>query len=122
MLQDLYQAGAFAGGSDGSWMQAQSAGVIGMISSGITPADTLCADDLWRAQMQQLPVPSGQPASFAPMSRAAAPFGTPQSAGSTNCLRARLQSIRMDPQLYQASQATSEFASPRPHAGQSPFS
>eukprot|EP00959_Pyramimonas_sp_CCMP1952_P132829 2776866-Pyramimonas_sp.AAC.1 len=31
-----------------------------------------------------------------------------------NSLQARLQSIRMDPQLYQAGQATSLFASPRP--------
>eukprot|EP00959_Pyramimonas_sp_CCMP1952_P114453 2393097-Pyramimonas_sp.AAC.1 len=52
------------------------------------------------------------------MSRATTPFGTPQSAGSTNSLQARPQSSRMDPQLYQALQATSPFASPRPHAGQ----
>eukprot|EP00959_Pyramimonas_sp_CCMP1952_P450399 9430549-Pyramimonas_sp.AAC.1 len=52
------------------------------------------------------------------MSRATAPFGTPQSAGRNNSLQARLQSIRMDPQLYQALQSTSQFASPRPHAGQ----
>eukprot|EP00959_Pyramimonas_sp_CCMP1952_P163560 3419561-Pyramimonas_sp.AAC.1 len=89
-----------------------------MTSSGITPADLLCASDPWRAQMQQLPVPAGQPASFAPMSRATTPFGTPQSAGITNSVQARHQSIWMDPQPYQASQATSPFASPRPHAGQ----
>eukprot|EP00959_Pyramimonas_sp_CCMP1952_P132966 2779945-Pyramimonas_sp.AAC.1 len=43
MLQDMYQAGAPAGGSDGSWIQARSADVIGMTSSGITPTDALCA-------------------------------------------------------------------------------
>eukprot|EP00959_Pyramimonas_sp_CCMP1952_P402913 8443057-Pyramimonas_sp.AAC.1 len=52
------------------------------------------------------------------MSRATTPFGTPQSAGITNSLQARPQSIRKDPQLYQAPQATSPFASPRPIAGQ----
>eukprot|EP00959_Pyramimonas_sp_CCMP1952_P014079 297980-Pyramimonas_sp.AAC.1 len=41
-----------------------------------------------------------QPASFAPMNRATTPFGTPQSAGSNNSLQARLQRIRMDPQLH----------------------
>eukprot|EP00959_Pyramimonas_sp_CCMP1952_P454613 9470176-Pyramimonas_sp.AAC.1 len=56
------------------------------------------------------------------MSRATTPFGAPQSAGSTNRLQARLQSVRMDPQLYQALQATSPFASPRPIAGQPDFS
>eukprot|EP00959_Pyramimonas_sp_CCMP1952_P246688 5155892-Pyramimonas_sp.AAC.1 len=73
-------------------MQAQSADATGITPSGITPTDTLYADDPWRAQVQQLPVPAG--------------------------LQARLQSIRMDPQLYQALQATSPFASPRPGAGQ----
>eukprot|EP00959_Pyramimonas_sp_CCMP1952_P327834 6863397-Pyramimonas_sp.AAC.1 len=65
----MHQAGAPAGGSDGSWIQAQSADVTGMTSSGIDPADMLCADDPLRAQVQQLPVPAGQPASFAPMSK-----------------------------------------------------
>eukprot|EP00959_Pyramimonas_sp_CCMP1952_P086777 1815074-Pyramimonas_sp.AAC.1 len=92
-----------------------------MTSNGITPNDGLYANDPWRAQTQQLLVPAGQPASFASMSRAATPFGAPQSAGSTNSPRARLQSIRMDPQLYQALQATSPFASPRPLAGQPAF-
>eukprot|EP00959_Pyramimonas_sp_CCMP1952_P345683 7239367-Pyramimonas_sp.AAC.1 len=41
------------------------------------------------------------------MSRATTPFGTRQSAGGNSSLQARLQSIRMDPQLYQALQATS---------------
>eukprot|EP00959_Pyramimonas_sp_CCMP1952_P287009 6002042-Pyramimonas_sp.AAC.1 len=74
----MYQAGSPAGGSDGSWIQAQSAGVTGGTSSGITPTDTLCANDPLRARVQQLPVLAGQPASFAPMSRAATPFGTPR--------------------------------------------
>eukprot|EP00959_Pyramimonas_sp_CCMP1952_P262753 5494165-Pyramimonas_sp.AAC.1 len=77
-MQDMYQAGTPAGGSDGSWIQAQSADVTGMTSSGITPTDTLCANDPWRSQVQQLPVPAGQPASFAPLGRATTPFGTPQ--------------------------------------------
>eukprot|EP00959_Pyramimonas_sp_CCMP1952_P253640 5299238-Pyramimonas_sp.AAC.1 len=55
------------------------------------------------------------------MSRATTPFGTPQSAGSNSSLQARLQIIRMDLQLYQALQATSPYASPRPHAGQPAF-
>eukprot|EP00959_Pyramimonas_sp_CCMP1952_P320983 6717532-Pyramimonas_sp.AAC.1 len=93
MLQEVSQAGAPAGGSDGSWTQSQSADATGINSSGITPADMLCASDPWRAQVQQLQVPAGQPASFAPMSRATTPFGTPQSAGSTNSLQARLHSI-----------------------------
>eukprot|EP00959_Pyramimonas_sp_CCMP1952_P238695 4987931-Pyramimonas_sp.AAC.1 len=38
----------------------------------------LYANDPWRVQPQQLPVPAGQPASFAPMTRAATPFGAPQ--------------------------------------------
>eukprot|EP00959_Pyramimonas_sp_CCMP1952_P347652 7282079-Pyramimonas_sp.AAC.1 len=59
-----------------------------------------------------------QPASLAPISRATTPFGTPQSAGGINSLPARLQSILMDPRLYQALQATSPLASPHPHAGQ----
>eukprot|EP00959_Pyramimonas_sp_CCMP1952_P387412 8118750-Pyramimonas_sp.AAC.1 len=62
MLQDVYQAGTLARGSDGSWIQAQSADVTGMTSSGITPADMLCTNDPWRAQTQQLPAPAGQPA------------------------------------------------------------
>eukprot|EP00959_Pyramimonas_sp_CCMP1952_P030944 648978-Pyramimonas_sp.AAC.1 len=93
MVQDAYQAGAPAGGSDGSWIQARCADVTGIASSGITPTDTLYANDPWRAQVQQLPVPAGQPASFAPMSRAATPFGTPQSAGSTNSLQGRFQTF-----------------------------
>eukprot|EP00959_Pyramimonas_sp_CCMP1952_P224377 4691885-Pyramimonas_sp.AAC.1 len=36
-----------------------------MASSEISPTDMLCANDPWRAQMQQLPAPAGQPASFA---------------------------------------------------------
>eukprot|EP00959_Pyramimonas_sp_CCMP1952_P148626 3109477-Pyramimonas_sp.AAC.1 len=40
-----YQGGAPAGGSDGSWIPAQSADVTGMTSSGITPTDRLCAND-----------------------------------------------------------------------------
>eukprot|EP00959_Pyramimonas_sp_CCMP1952_P181940 3804291-Pyramimonas_sp.AAC.1 len=120
-VQEGCQAGTPAGGSDGSWIQARSADVSGMTSSGTTPNNGLCANDPWRAQTQQLPVPSGQPASFAPMSRATTPFGAPQSAGTTNSLQARSQSIRMDPQLYQALQATSPFASPRPLAGQPAF-
>eukprot|EP00959_Pyramimonas_sp_CCMP1952_P122843 2567953-Pyramimonas_sp.AAC.1 len=55
------------------------------------------------------------------MSRATTPFGTPQGAGNTNSLQARFQSIRTDPQLYQALHATSPFASPRPIAGQPLF-
>eukprot|EP00959_Pyramimonas_sp_CCMP1952_P352705 7389790-Pyramimonas_sp.AAC.1 len=105
-------AGTPSGGSDGSWIQAQSADGAGITPSGITPTDTLYANDPWRSQVQQLPVPAGQPSSFAPMGRATTPFGTPQSTLSTNSLQARLQSIRADPQLYQALQATSPFASP----------
>eukprot|EP00959_Pyramimonas_sp_CCMP1952_P409918 8590927-Pyramimonas_sp.AAC.1 len=41
MIQDAYHAGAPAGGSDGSWVQAQSADVTGITSSGIAPSDTL---------------------------------------------------------------------------------
>eukprot|EP00959_Pyramimonas_sp_CCMP1952_P369792 7745239-Pyramimonas_sp.AAC.1 len=52
------------------------------------------------------------------MSGPAMPFGTPQSAGSTNSLQACFQSMRMDRQLYQALQATSPFASPRAAAPQ----
>eukprot|EP00959_Pyramimonas_sp_CCMP1952_P394986 8275606-Pyramimonas_sp.AAC.1 len=106
-MQEGCQAGALAGGADLSWIQAQSAVVIGMASSGVAPNDMLCANDPWRAQKEQLPVPAGQPALFAPMSRATTSFGTPQSVESTNSLQARLQSIRMDPQPYQALQATS---------------
>eukprot|EP00959_Pyramimonas_sp_CCMP1952_P117513 2456560-Pyramimonas_sp.AAC.1 len=73
-MQDAYHAGGPAGGSDRSWLQAQNADVTGISSSGITPSDTLCVNDPWRAHVQQLPVPAGQPASFAPMSRATTPF------------------------------------------------
>eukprot|EP00959_Pyramimonas_sp_CCMP1952_P147174 3080291-Pyramimonas_sp.AAC.1 len=52
------------------------------------------------------------------MRRATTPFGTPHSDGIANSLQARLQSFRADPQLYQALQATSPSASPRPIAGQ----
>eukprot|EP00959_Pyramimonas_sp_CCMP1952_P041559 869266-Pyramimonas_sp.AAC.1 len=52
------------------------------------------------------------------MSGPTTPFGTPKSAGDTNSLHASLQSMRMGPQLYQASQATSPFASPRVAAPQ----
>eukprot|EP00959_Pyramimonas_sp_CCMP1952_P255411 5334881-Pyramimonas_sp.AAC.1 len=45
MLQEGYQAGTPAGGSDGSWIQARSADVIGAAPSGITPTDMLCAND-----------------------------------------------------------------------------
>eukprot|EP00959_Pyramimonas_sp_CCMP1952_P279348 5840558-Pyramimonas_sp.AAC.1 len=62
MLQEGYQAGTPAGGSDGSWFQAQSADATGMTSSGITATDMLYANDPWRAQTQQLPAPAGQPA------------------------------------------------------------
>eukprot|EP00959_Pyramimonas_sp_CCMP1952_P038778 811941-Pyramimonas_sp.AAC.1 len=118
MVQEGCQAGAPAGGSDGSWSQTQSADLSGVTSNGIAPNDGLHANDPWRAQAQPLLVPAGQPASFASTSRATTQFGTPQSAGGTNSRQARLQSIRMDPQLYQALQATSQFASPRPIARQ----
>eukprot|EP00959_Pyramimonas_sp_CCMP1952_P440337 9218998-Pyramimonas_sp.AAC.1 len=98
-MQGGYLAGAPAGGPDGSWIQAQSVDVSGMTSSGITPNDILCADDPWRAQAQQLPVPAGQPASFAPMSRATTPFWDSTECWGTNSLQARFQSVRMDPQL-----------------------
>eukprot|EP00959_Pyramimonas_sp_CCMP1952_P291342 6094381-Pyramimonas_sp.AAC.1 len=107
-----YHGGAPAGGSDGSWIQAQSADVTGFALSGITSSDTLYVNVPWRAHVQQLPVPAGRPASFAFMSIATTPCGTPQCAGSNNLLQARLQSIRMDPQLYQSLQATSPCASP----------
>eukprot|EP00959_Pyramimonas_sp_CCMP1952_P403987 8465136-Pyramimonas_sp.AAC.1 len=55
LIVDAYHAGPPAGGSDGSWMQAQVADVAGNISSGITPSDTLCANGPWRARVQQLP-------------------------------------------------------------------
>eukprot|EP00959_Pyramimonas_sp_CCMP1952_P237916 4971675-Pyramimonas_sp.AAC.1 len=61
-MMNARQTGAPAGGSDGSWMQAQSADVTGITPSGLTPTDTLYANDPWRAQVQQLPVPAGQPA------------------------------------------------------------
>eukprot|EP00959_Pyramimonas_sp_CCMP1952_P416052 8716924-Pyramimonas_sp.AAC.1 len=64
-MQDTYHAGTLAGGSDGSWIQAQNADATGITSSGITPSDTLHVDDPRRAHVQQLPVPAGQPASFA---------------------------------------------------------
>eukprot|EP00959_Pyramimonas_sp_CCMP1952_P385182 8072639-Pyramimonas_sp.AAC.2 len=83
---DAYHAGAPAAGSNGSWIQAQTADVTGIASSGITPFDTSYVNDPWRAHVEQLPVPAGQPASFAPMSRATTPFGTPQSSGSNNSL------------------------------------
>eukprot|EP00959_Pyramimonas_sp_CCMP1952_P100104 2093406-Pyramimonas_sp.AAC.1 len=97
-----YQAGAPAGGLDG----------------GVAPTEGLYARDPRRNQAQQVPTPAGQPAAFAPMSRATTPFGTPQCAGSTSSLQARPQSIRMDPKLYQALQDTSPFESPRAVAGQ----
>eukprot|EP00959_Pyramimonas_sp_CCMP1952_P111004 2322283-Pyramimonas_sp.AAC.1 len=62
MLIEVYQAGAPAGGSDRSWVQAQSADVTGMTLGGITSTDMLCARDPRRAPTQQLPVPAGQPA------------------------------------------------------------
>eukprot|EP00959_Pyramimonas_sp_CCMP1952_P221933 4639912-Pyramimonas_sp.AAC.1 len=49
MVQNAYQAGTPAGGSDGSWIQAQNADVTGITSNGITPSDTLCVNDPWRA-------------------------------------------------------------------------
>eukprot|EP00959_Pyramimonas_sp_CCMP1952_P173232 3619799-Pyramimonas_sp.AAC.1 len=83
-MQEAYQAGTPAGGSDGSWIQAQSADLSGMTTSnGITPNDGLYVKDPWRAPAQQMPALAGQLAPFAPMSRATTPFGT-QSAGSTN--------------------------------------
>eukprot|EP00959_Pyramimonas_sp_CCMP1952_P346910 7265990-Pyramimonas_sp.AAC.1 len=81
MQERYHQAVTPAVGSDGSWIQPQSAGLSGTTSNGITPNDGLYASDPWRAQAQLLPVPEGEPASFAPASRAATPFGTPQSAG-----------------------------------------
>eukprot|EP00959_Pyramimonas_sp_CCMP1952_P295480 6180141-Pyramimonas_sp.AAC.1 len=52
------------------------------------------------------------------MSGPTTPFGTPQSAGSTNSLQAIIQGMRMDPPLYQPLQATSPFAPPRTAASQ----
>eukprot|EP00959_Pyramimonas_sp_CCMP1952_P232475 4858337-Pyramimonas_sp.AAC.1 len=78
VMQEGYRAGTPAGGSDGSWIQVRSADLSGMASNGITPNDGLYANDPWRAQAQPLPAPSGQFASFAPMSRAATQFGIPQ--------------------------------------------
>eukprot|EP00959_Pyramimonas_sp_CCMP1952_P309289 6472661-Pyramimonas_sp.AAC.1 len=66
LMMGAYHAGAPVGGSDGSWMQAQSADVTGIAPSGITPSDTLCSNDPLRAHVYQLPVPAGQHASFAP--------------------------------------------------------
>eukprot|EP00959_Pyramimonas_sp_CCMP1952_P253181 5289627-Pyramimonas_sp.AAC.1 len=63
-----------------------------MASSGIAPNDGLHAKDPWRTQAQQVPAPAGSHPSWATTS-----FGTPQSAGSTSSLQARLQTIRMDP-------------------------
>eukprot|EP00959_Pyramimonas_sp_CCMP1952_P279640 5846718-Pyramimonas_sp.AAC.1 len=83
-MMDAYYAGTLARGYDGSWIQAPSADVTGITPHGITPSDTLCANDPWRAQIQQLPVPAGQPASFAPMCRTITPFGTPQTVGSNS--------------------------------------
>eukprot|EP00959_Pyramimonas_sp_CCMP1952_P058540 1222461-Pyramimonas_sp.AAC.1 len=80
-MPGAYRAGAPAGGSDGSWIQAQNADVTGITASDIMPSDTLRVNDPWRAHAQQLPVLAGPPASFAPMGRATTPFGTPQSAG-----------------------------------------
>eukprot|EP00959_Pyramimonas_sp_CCMP1952_P154439 3231089-Pyramimonas_sp.AAC.1 len=79
MLQEVYPAGAPAEGCDGSWIQAQCADVSGITSS-VSPNDGLFANDPWRNQAQQLPVPAGQPAVFAPRSGPAIPFATPQSA------------------------------------------
>eukprot|EP00959_Pyramimonas_sp_CCMP1952_P375258 7859365-Pyramimonas_sp.AAC.1 len=84
MMQEAHQAGTPAGGSDGSWVQAQSADPSGMTSSGVTLNDAQCASAPRRYQAQQLPALAGPPAAFAPASRAATPFGTPQSAGGTN--------------------------------------
>eukprot|EP00959_Pyramimonas_sp_CCMP1952_P114418 2392429-Pyramimonas_sp.AAC.1 len=110
MLQEVNPAGMPAVGS-GSWVQAQSAGASRITSSGAAPCDGLFASDPRRARARQLPIPAGKPAVFAPTSGPTTLFGTPQSAGSLNSLQARFQSMRMDPQLYQALQATSPFAS-----------
>eukprot|EP00959_Pyramimonas_sp_CCMP1952_P458799 9477234-Pyramimonas_sp.AAC.1 len=40
LMMGACHAGAPAGGSDGSWKQAQSADVTGISPSGITPSDT----------------------------------------------------------------------------------
>eukprot|EP00959_Pyramimonas_sp_CCMP1952_P308260 6451146-Pyramimonas_sp.AAC.1 len=55
IMQEAYEAGAPAGGSDGSWIQAQSADLSGMTSNGVTPNDGLFANDPWRAQARPLP-------------------------------------------------------------------
>eukprot|EP00959_Pyramimonas_sp_CCMP1952_P315560 6604546-Pyramimonas_sp.AAC.1 len=55
MMQEAYQAGAPAGGSDGSWIQAQRADLSDMTSSGVAPHDGLYASDPWRGQARQLP-------------------------------------------------------------------
>eukprot|EP00959_Pyramimonas_sp_CCMP1952_P441544 9243850-Pyramimonas_sp.AAC.1 len=49
-MMNACHAGTPAGGSDGSWMQAESADVTGITPGGTTPTDTLYADDPWRAQ------------------------------------------------------------------------
>eukprot|EP00959_Pyramimonas_sp_CCMP1952_P407907 8548599-Pyramimonas_sp.AAC.1 len=66
MMQEVNQAGAPAGGSDGSWIQAQSADLSSMTPGGVTPNDGLYASVPWRAQAQQLPASAGPPAAFAP--------------------------------------------------------
>eukprot|EP00959_Pyramimonas_sp_CCMP1952_P354755 7430980-Pyramimonas_sp.AAC.1 len=58
LMMDACHAVAPAGGSDGSWIQAQSADVTGITPSGNTPSDTLYANDPWRDHVQQLPVPA----------------------------------------------------------------
>eukprot|EP00959_Pyramimonas_sp_CCMP1952_P279844 5850831-Pyramimonas_sp.AAC.1 len=55
MVRGACRAGAPAGGSDGSWMQAQNADVPGITSSGIAPSLAPCVHDPWRAHVQQLP-------------------------------------------------------------------
>eukprot|EP00959_Pyramimonas_sp_CCMP1952_P396932 8316788-Pyramimonas_sp.AAC.1 len=77
-MQEAHQARAPAGGSDGSWIQAHSADLSGMTSSGAAPNDGFYASDPWRNQAQQLPAPARQPAAFAPMSRTTTQLGTPQ--------------------------------------------
>eukprot|EP00959_Pyramimonas_sp_CCMP1952_P127473 2666352-Pyramimonas_sp.AAC.1 len=62
MIQEAYLAGTPAGGSDGSWTQAESDDLSGMTPNGITPNDRLYANDPWRTQAQQLHAPARQPA------------------------------------------------------------
>eukprot|EP00959_Pyramimonas_sp_CCMP1952_P265474 5551104-Pyramimonas_sp.AAC.1 len=45
MIREANQAGAPADGSDGSWIQAQSAEASGTTSSGVAPNDGLYAND-----------------------------------------------------------------------------